>query len=111
MTRKRTGQVRRETVYGITSLAPQRVDAARLLNLVRQHWAIENKSHWVRNVTYDEDCSQVRCGSSPQTMVALRNLVIGLMRSAGETDIAAACRCFAAQPWAALALIGIPTEN
>jgi len=110
VTRKRTGQVRHETVYGITSLPPQRADAARLLNLVRQHWSIENRSHWVRDVTYDEDRSQVRCGSIPQIMAALRNLVIGLMHTAGETNIAAAGRRFAAQPWTALALIGIPAR-
>jgi hypothetical protein len=81
-----------------------------LLNLVRQHWAIENRSHWVRDVTYDEDRSQVRCGSIPQVMAALRNLAIGLMRIAGEPNIAAAGRRFAAQPWAALALIGIPAR-
>ena len=90
VTRKRTGQTRRETVYGITSLPPQRADANRLLSLVRQHWAIENRSHWVRDVTYDEDRSQVRCGSIPQIMAALRNLAIGLMRIAGEPNIAAA---------------------
>jgi len=49
VTRTRTGQQRHETVYGITSLPPQRADAARLLSLVRQHWAIENKSHWARS--------------------------------------------------------------
>jgi hypothetical protein len=54
-----------------------------------------------------EDRSQVRGGSIPQTMAALRNLVIGLMRLNGETNIAAACPSFAAQPWVALALIAI----
>jgi len=78
VTSQRTGQARRETVYGITSLPPQRADADRLLSLVRQHWAIENQSHWVRDVTYDEDRSQVRCGSIPQTIAALRNLAISL---------------------------------
>lgn len=110
VTSKRTGQERRETVIGITSLSPQRADADRLLCLVRRHWSIENKSHWVRDVTYDEDRSQVRCGNIPQMMAALRNLAISLMRIAGETNIAAAGRRFAAQPWAALALIGIPAR-
>ena len=64
----------------------------------------------MRDVTYDEDRSQVRCGSIPQMMAAQRNLVIGLMRTAGEIKIAAATRRFAAQPWAALALSGIPTR-
>jgi predicted transposase YbfD/YdcC len=104
---KKTGEVREERVAGVTSLAPERADAARLLALVRGHWHIENTSHWVRDVTFDEDRSQVRCGSIPQAMAALRNTVIGLMRWAGETNIAAACRRFAAQPWAALALLGI----
>ena len=70
----------------------------------------KNLPRWVRDVTYDEDRSQVRCGSIPQIMAALRNLVIGLMRTAGETNIAAAGRRFTAQPWAALALIGIPAR-
>ena len=104
---KKTGEVREERVAGVTSLAPERADAARLFALVRGHGHIEHTSHWVRDVTFDEDRSQVRCGSIPQAMAALRNTVIGLMRWAGETNIAAACRRFAAQPWAALALLGI----
>jgi hypothetical protein len=58
-------------------------------------------------VTYDEDRSQVHVGAIPHVMAALRNTAIGLMRAAGETNIAAACRRFAAQPWSALALLGI----
>ena len=84
---------------------------SRLLELVRGHWQIENKSHWVRDVTFDEDRSQVRCGNIPQIMAALRNTVIGLLRWAGQTNIAAACRRLAAQPAQALALIGIELEN
>ena len=72
---------------------------------------IENKSHWVRDVTFDEDRSQVRCGNIPHMMAALRNTAIGLLRWAGHTNIAAACRRLAAQPAQALALIGIAFEN
>lgn len=104
---KKTGNVREETVYGVTSLTPEQADAGLLLELVRCHWHIENRSFWVRDVTFDEDRSQVRCGNIPQVMAALRNTVIGLMRWAGEANIAAACRRFAAQPGAALELIGI----
>ena len=70
---------------------------------------IENQSHWVRDVMMDEDRSQVRKGNILEVMAALRNTVIGLLRKAGEGKIAAACRKFAAQPQAALALIGIKT--
>jgi len=108
---KKSGKQRQEVVYGVTSLKRERASAEQLLEMSRQHWHIENKSHWVRDVTMDEDRSQVRCGSIPQIMAAIRNTVIGLMRGTGETNIAAACRRFAAQPWAALALIGIKPEN
>lgn len=108
---KKTGEVREEVVAGVSSLPPERADAARLLVLVRGHWTIENRSHWVRDVTFDEDRSQVRCGNIPQVMAALRNTVVGLMRWAGYTNMAAACRRFAAQPQAALHLIGIALEN
>ena len=111
VTLKKRGAQRHAVVYGVTSLGPERAGPERVLGLVRQHWQIENKVHWVRAVTFDEDRSQVRCGSIPQVMAAFRNRVLGLMRWAGETNIAAACRRFAAQPWAALALIGIIPEN
>ena len=111
VTYKKSGKRRQEIVYGVTSLSPAEANPARLLGLCRQHWHIENKSHWVRDVTFDEDRSQVRCGSIPQVMAALRNVTIGLLRCSGETNIAAACRRFAAQPESALALIGIKMEN
>lgn len=95
---KKTGEVREAVVTGGTSLAPECADAARLLALVRGHWHIDNQSHWVRDVTCEADRSQVRCGNIPQVMAALRNTVIGLMRKAGYTNIAAACRQFAAPP-------------
>lgn len=107
VTLKQSGEQRAEIVYGVTSLRREQASASQVMELVRHHWHIENKSHWVRDVTLDEDRSQVRVGSIPQVMAALRNTAIGLMRVAGETNIAAACRRFAAQPWAALALIGI----
>lgn len=108
--RTREGQ-RHEVVYGVTSLAPEQAGPEQLLSLVRQHWQIENKVHWVRDVTFDEDRSQVRCGSIPQVMAAFRNTAIGLMHWAGETNIAAACRRLAAHPWSALALLGIAPDN
>ena len=111
VTVKKSGIQREEVVYGVTSLSPERAGPEGLLRLVRQHWQIENKIHWVRDVTFDEDRSQVRCGNIPHVMATFRNTAIGLMHRAGETNIAAACRRFAAQPWSALALLGIRPEN
>jgi predicted transposase YbfD/YdcC len=108
---KKTGETRGEVVYGVTSLDSGRADAQRLLRLARQHWRIENHSHWVRDVTFGEDHSQVRRGSTPEVMAALRNAAIGMLRALGATDIAAGCRQLAAQPASALALLGIATDN
>lgn len=108
VTKKKTGAQRTEVVYGLTSLRAEVASAEKLLEIVRGHWTIENKSHWVRDVTFDEDRSQVRTGNIPQVMTSLRNTAIGIMRLIGETNIAAACRKFAARPWTVLALIGVP---
>lgn len=49
----------------------------------RGHWSIENKVHYVRDVTMGEDASQAHVGNTPQAMAALRNALIGLVRRAG----------------------------
>jgi predicted transposase YbfD/YdcC len=84
--------------YYVTSLAPQQADAKALLALTRGHWGIENRLHHVRDVTFEEDRSQMRSGAVPQTFAACRNLVIGLLRRSGATNIAAALRTYAARP-------------
>ena len=63
---KKTGEVRLETVSGVTSLTPEGAAPSRVLELVRGHWQIENLSHWVRDVTFDEDRSQVRVATFPR---------------------------------------------
>jgi predicted transposase YbfD/YdcC len=107
-TNRRTGEVSGEIAFGITSLPPARADAAFVLARLRNHWIIENGSHYVRDVTFGEDHSQVRTGSIPQVMTAFRNTAIALLRTSGEVNIAAACRRLAVHPWQALALLGIP---
>lgn len=87
-----TGTTRGEIVYGVTSLSPAQASPARLLALVRGHWTIENRLHWVRDVTFDEDRSQIRRGAGPQVMATLRNLAISLLRLAGAPFIAPALR-------------------
>jgi predicted transposase YbfD/YdcC len=109
--RKKTGEVREETVYGVSSLPPNVASAARLLAYARGHWTIENRSHWVRDVTFDEDRSQVRCGNAPKVLAALRTAVISVLRLNGERNIAEATRRLAAQPRACLAYLGIEGEN
>ncbi len=105
-TRLKTGQVRSETVYGLTSLTPDRADAAQLLHLVRGHWSIVNRSHWVRDVTFGEDGSAVRTGYLPQIMAALPNCAIALLRLQGFSSIPKGFNFFAARPYEALSTIG-----
>lgn len=99
------GVTTQETHYLITSLPPDTAQPKRLLKLIRCHWEIENRLHWVRDVTFDEDRCQVRTGAAPQVMAALRNTVIALLRGLGATNIAAALRTHAAHPDRALALV------
>lgn len=103
---KKSGTIRNETVYGFTSLCPQKADAKKIMQYNRHHWGIENRSHWVRDVVLDEDRSQVRNGSVPQVMATLRNLTITLMRVNGKNSIKKACRFFAARPQRTLEMIG-----
>jgi len=77
------------------------------LKINRGHWGIENKSHYVRDVTYDEDRSQIRASNGPRMMAILRNLSISLLRIAKYNNIAAAIRDMAAKPHKALQLIGL----
>lgn len=104
----RKGVTRGETAYAITSLSPKKANAQRSLQVWRGHWGIENRLHYVRDVTMKEDASQVRSGSAPEVMAALRNVALGLLRQAGATNIAAARRHYSYKPREALSLLGVP---
>ena len=60
--------------------------------------ASSDRLHWVRDLDFDEDCSQIRTGTGPRIMASLRNLVITILRLAGATSIAAALRYHARRP-------------
>ena len=97
-----------ETVYGITSLDSQRADPERLLDASRGHWSIENCLHYVRDVTFDEDRSQIRRGAAPQVMASIRNLAISILRIAGARYIPSALRrCARRDDSFAFRLIGV----
>jgi hypothetical protein len=76
----------------ITSAGPEWADAGALLDWWRGHWGIENRAHWVRDVTLGEDASRTRTASAPEVMAGLRNAAISLLRLSGATNIAAALR-------------------
>jgi Transposase DDE domain len=60
-----------ETVYAITSLPRERTSAEDLLALNRQHWAIENRLHWLRDTVFGEDRSPIRSTYAPRALPRL----------------------------------------
>jgi predicted transposase YbfD/YdcC len=101
------GKKRHEIAYGISSLTAEQASAQRLLELNRGHWEIENRVHYVRDVTFDEDRSQVRKGNGAQVMASIRNLAIALLRMLGFRYIPDAIRYFTFRLPEALELLGI----
>lgn len=106
VTHKKSGRASSEVVYGMTSLPRLLADAGQLLSLVRGHWTIENRVHYVRDVTFGEDASVVRKGNIPHIMAAFRNTAIALLRREGYGNLAAARRYFSANPKRALGIMG-----
>ena len=101
----RTGARTREHVFVITSLPADQATSGELAGYIRGHWGIENRLHWVRDVTYREDHSQVRTGNAAHTMASIRNLAISVHRLAGATNIAKALRATMRNPKIAHRLI------
>ncbi len=90
----KTGEVRHEVVYGLSSLTVQQAPAARMLALVREHWAIENRLHWRRDVTLGEDACQTRTGAAPSLLAQLNSTVLSLMDRVGVRNVARQMRYF-----------------
>jgi predicted transposase YbfD/YdcC len=94
-----------QIVYGFTSLASQQADPARLLELIQDHWAIENRLHYRRDVTLGEDACQVRKGVAPRVLAVLNSFVLGLFDLFEVSNVARQMRSFDAHPLQAIRLI------
>ena len=92
--------------YAITSLGRDQASARWVAQCCRDHWGIENRLHYVRDVTFGEDASRIRNGAAPQILAAFRNTAISLLRSWGCQNIAAALRDHAYHPRKLLAKLG-----
>ena len=101
------GRTTVEIQYAISSLPRKRADAASLLGHWRGHWGIENRLHWVRDVSFGEDKCQVKKGHGPQNLAAFRNAAISLLRLTGCKEIAVALRDFCYRPRKLLQFLGI----
>jgi predicted transposase YbfD/YdcC len=105
--RTRRGRWSVQTVYAITSLDARAADPALLACWVRGHWSIEAGLHWIRDVVFGEDHSQVRTGHGPTNLAALRTLAINALRLTGHTNIAAGLRQHARTPLLPLVTLGL----
>ena len=95
------------TVDAVTSLALGTASPAQLAGWLRGHWRIENRLHWVRDMTFGEDASTARTGSLPRVMASLRNLAVGALRLAGHSSLAVALRPTGRDPARSLAILGL----
>jgi predicted transposase YbfD/YdcC len=102
----KTGKRSIEVSYALTNLGPEEARAAELEGLWRGHWTIENRKHYVRDVTLGEDQGQAYRGNTAQVLAALRNGLIDLMRAHGWSNLADALRHYGASVRRVLALIG-----
>ena len=90
----KTHQLRHEVVYGLSSLSLQQAPPSRMLQLVRNHWAIENRPHHRRDVTLGEDACQTRTGLVPSILAQLNSTVLSLMDRLGVCNVARQIRYF-----------------
>lgn len=93
--------------YAVTSIDQSRANAEALLSISRGHWGIENRLHWVRDVTFGEDNCRMRTGDGPQNLAAMRNASLTVLRTNRINGIASALRDFATQPFKLLKLLRI----
>ena len=101
------GQWQEAVLYGVTSLPAAIALPERLLKLKRGHWTIENRLHYVKDVTMREDQSTVHKDNGPKIMAALRNTVVSLLRRAGFSTIAARMRYNSGHPDATLQVLSL----
>lgn len=99
------GKTTEEVVYGLTALSPAQASAQDLVALVREHWSIENRLHWRRDVSLREDHCQVRKGDAPRVLAVLNSFLLALLDFLGVSNVPSQMRTFDAHPLQAVRLL------
>jgi hypothetical protein len=107
----RTGRLTTEVIYGVTSLTPKQASPDQLLLLCREHWAIENNLHRVRDVEFGEDACHTWHRNGARVLALCRDLVLGVLRAFGYSNIREARQHFAARPLQALGLFQLSVSS
>ncbi|WP_371264193.1 ISAs1 family transposase [Nitrosomonas sp. Nm51] len=89
---KKTKNISRELVYGITSQAELDASAAIILEINRGHWCIENSCHYILDWCFDEDRCRIRAGYGPENITRLRRFVIGVIKATSLKGVAQTMR-------------------
>lgn len=101
----KTGEIRHQVIYGISSLSLREAPPQRMLAFIRAHWLIENRLHWRRDVTLGEDTCQTRTGAAPSRLAQLNCAVLSLMDRLGVRNVARQSRYLQAHPEHAIQLL------
>lgn len=101
----KTGEVRHQVVYGLSSLSLHQAPPERMLALIRAHWKIKNRLHWRRDVTLGEDRCQTRTGAVPGLLARLNSAVLSLMDRLGVRNVSRQARYFDADIEQAIQLL------
>jgi len=86
-----------EVVFGISSLSFTTTIARQLLTWTRQHWAIENRLHYRRDVTLGEDATRMKETHQAQVVATINNFIVALANYLGFSNLASARRVFQAR--------------
>ena len=98
-------KTRQEYAFIITSLPVKDTAAVDLHDHVRNHWGIENKSHYVRDTVWHEDAQHINNGTAPHVKATLTNTANSLLRLHGHTDIKRTTEWISRDPLRALSLL------
>lgn len=107
----KSGKVTEAVSYAMTSVRASKASAAQLADLWRGHWTIENRRHYVRDVTMGEDGCQMYVGAAPKALASVRNALISLLRRDGWKNIAEGMRHYSASLPATLQLLGLSSSR
>jgi predicted transposase YbfD/YdcC len=90
---ERNKKTQYEISYYISSLIPD--SATQIAHGIRNHWSIENRLHWVKDVIQNEDNAKIKKGNGIETLSILKNIAINICRQNGYDSIKYAAIHFA----------------
>jgi predicted transposase YbfD/YdcC len=107
----KTGKRTCEVTYGLVSMTPEEAGATTIEALWRGHWTIENRLHYVRDVSFGEDAGHAAQGTTAHALAALRNGLLALFRHAHWRSVPDALAHYGASVARAFALIGLQVKT